>query len=119
MDLHAQQQFELLLAQSGEQFIERIVQRCAGQENALRLLRADRNSEGVWLDEFVDAVFADWCLDNAEGAAFVLTALQRRPLALEASGTVGELLQAAARSAFAELLHHKVLESMSRASVYG
>ncbi|MDP2712124.1 MAG: hypothetical protein Q8O56_12985 [Solirubrobacteraceae bacterium] len=119
MDLHQQQQFELLLAQAAESFIERIVQRCAGQENALRALRDDRNADGVWLDDFVDAVFADWCLDNAEGAAFVLCALQRRPLTIDASGTVGELLVHAAKSAFGELLHGKVLESMSRASVYG
>ena len=119
MDLHEQQQFELLLGQSGESFIERIVQRCAGQDRALALLQADRNAEGVWLDEFVDAVFADWCLDNVDGAAFVLRALRRRPLTVSASGTVEEVLVGAAKATFAELLHAKVLESMSRASVYG
>lgn len=119
MDLHQQQQFELLLAQSGEAFIDRIVQRCAGQENALAALRRDRNAEGVWLDDFVDAVFADWCLDNVEGAAFVLCALQRRPLEIAASGTVAEVLLRAAKSAYAELLYGKVLESMARASAYG
>lgn len=119
MDVHARQQFELLLAQSGEAFVERIVQRCAGQANALRALQADRNGEGVWLDDFVDAVFADWCLDNAEGAAFVLCALQRRPLTIAAAGTVAEVLVAAAKSAYGELLHAKVLEALSRASVYG
>lgn len=119
MDVYQQQQFDLLLAQTGEAFIERIVQRCGGQENALAALRADRNADGVWLDEFVDAVFADWCLDNAEGATFVLCALQRRQLTLDASATVGELLVAAAKAAYADLLHMKVLESISRASVYG
>lgn len=120
MDVHQRQQFELLLAQSAEAFIERIVQRCAGQENALRTLQHDRNAEGVWLDDFVDAVFADWCLDNPEGAAFVLCALQRRPIELlAASGSIGEVLVRAAKGAYAELLHEKVLESMSRASVYG
>ena len=119
MDVHQQQQFDLLLAQTGEAFIERIVQRCGGQENALAALRADRNADGVWLDEFVDAVFADWCLDNAEGATFVLCALQRRQLTIAASGTVGELLVTAAKAAYADLLHVKVLESMSLASVYG
>ena len=119
MDVHQQQQFELLLGQSGESFIERIVQRCAGQENALRLLKEDRNSEGVWLDDFVDALFADWCLDNAEGATFILCALQRRPIEIDASGTVADVLLRAAKSAYADLLHSKVLESMSLASVYG
>lgn len=119
MDLHLQQQFDLLLAQSGESFIERIVQRCAGQDNALRALQADRNAEGVWLDDFVDAVFADWCLENAEGAAFVLCALRRRPLTLDADGTVEEALVRAAKVVYSGLLYDKVLESMSRASVYG
>lgn len=119
MDLHQQQQFDVFLAQSGEAFIERIVQRCAGQDSALRALQDDRNAEGVWLDDFVDAVFADWCLDNAEGAAFVLCALQRRSLAIDASGTVADVLVRAAKSAYADLLYAKVLESMSRASVYG
>jgi hypothetical protein len=119
VDLHQQQQFELLLAQSGEAFIERIVQRCAGQANALAALQADRNAEGVWLDDFVDAVFADWCIDNADGAAFVLCAMQHRSLSIDAGGTIGEVLVAAAKSAYADLLYAKVLESMSRASVYG
>ena len=119
MDLHQRQQFELLLSQSAEAFIDRIVQRCAGQEQALAALEADRNAEGIWLDDFVDAVFADWCLDNAEGAAFVLCALQRRPLKLAADGEVGEVLETAAKQVFGDLLYIKVRESMSRASVYG
>lgn len=119
MDLHQRQQFDLLLAQAAEAFIDRIVQRCAGQDAALRALESDRNAEGVWLDDFVDALFADWCLDNAEGAAFVLCALQRRPLEIAAEGDVGTVLQAAAKRVFADLLYEKVRESMSRASVYG
>jgi hypothetical protein len=117
MDAHLRQQFDVLLAQSGESFIERITQRCAGQDNALQALEADRNADGVWLDEFVDAVFADWCLDNAEGATFVLCALQRRPLSIAAEGSVADVLVRAAKTAFADLLHGKVLESMARASV--
>lgn len=119
MELHERQQFDLLLAQAGESFIERIVQRCAGQENAVRALEQDPNSEGVWLDDFVDAVFADWCLDNAEGAMFVLGALQRRHLSFEAEGPVGEVLVRAAKAVFGDLLYSKVRESMARASVYG
>lgn len=119
VDLHQRQQFELLLGQSGESFIERIVQRCAGQDNALRALESDRNGEGVWLGDFVDAVFADFCLDNAEGAAFVLCALKSRSLALAFDGKVGDGLVRAAKEAFADLLYEKVLESMNRASIYG
>lgn len=120
MDLHERQRFEVLLGDAGEAFIERIVQRCAGQDNALAALQSDRNAEGVWLDDFVAALFADQCLDNADGAAFVLRALERRPAgpAVEAA-TVGELLVAHAKHAFADLLYRKVVESMERASVYG
>ena len=119
MELHQRQQFDLLLSQSAESFIDRIVQRCAGQQEALRALELDRNAEGIWLDQFVDAVFADWCLENPDGAAFVLCALQRRRVAIEYDGMIGDLLMQAAKSAFADLLYEKVRESMSRASVYG
>ena len=120
MDLHERQLFDVLLAQSGSAFIERIVQRCAGQQAALEALRADRNADGVWLDEFVDAVFTDWCLDNVEGAAFVLCALQRRPLSEPiGAASVGDALLAGAKRAFGDLLHQRVLESMSRANAYG
>ncbi|MFZ2503373.1 MAG: hypothetical protein WAW88_11945 [Nocardioides sp.] len=129
MDLHARQQFEQLLGDAGEAFIERIVQRCAGQDRALALLRADRNAEGVWLDDFVGALFADQCLDNAEGAAWVLAALKARPLQVGAvtitgaatpgATTVEQVLMSLARAAFGDLLYAKVLESMSRAAVYG
>jgi hypothetical protein len=94
MDVHQRQQFDTLLGDAGEAFVERIVQRCAGQDNALAALSRDRNADGVWLDEFVDAVFADGCLDNAEGAGWVLGALKTRPLdvaalALPAGGERG------------------------------
>ena len=123
MDLHLRQQFDVLLGTAGEAFVERIVQRCAGQANALAALTRDRNAEGVWLDDFVDALFADQCLDNAEGAAWVLTALKARPMtaAREGAGvaTVEQVLVGQAKAVFADLLHAKVVEAMNRASVYG
>ena len=119
MELYQRQQFDVLLSQAGEAFIERIVQRCAGQDAAYLALSSDPNAEAVWLDEFVEAIFADWCLDNADGATFVLCALQRRPVAVTIDGQIGPALVAMAKSAFASLLYEKVLESMARASVYG
>lgn len=122
MDLHQRQQFDVLLGNAGEAFIDRIVQRCAGQDRALALLSQDRNADGVWLDQFVDALFTDSCLDNADGAAWVLAALRTRPAtgALVGEGrTIEEALLRWAKAAFADLLHAKVLESMQRASVYG
>lgn len=122
MDLHQRQQFDVLLGSAGEAFIERIVQRCAGQDRALALLLQDRNADGVWLDQFVDAVFADSCLENADGAAWILAALRARPAAppaLTGGSTVEQTLIAWAKATFADLLYAKVVESMQRASVYG
>ena len=97
MDLHLRQQFDVLLGTAGESFVERIVQRCAGQANALAALTRDRNAEGVWLDDFVDALFADQCLDNAEGAAWVLTALKARPMTAARDDRRGRDRRAGAR----------------------
>lgn len=112
----------------GESFAERIVQRCAGQDAAIAALADDPEGEGVWLSQFVDAVFDEWCLADADGAAFVLRALRTRPLPADGltqlsadlvGGTVEQLLIGTAKATFAQLLRNKVLESMRRASVYG
>lgn len=125
MDTHERVAFDALLGQVGEGFAERIVQRCAGQERAIAALADDPEGEGVWLSAFVDAVFDEWCLADADGAAFVLRALRTRPLPeqvgehVAASGTVEQLLVATAKASFGQLLRAKVLESMRRHSVYG
>ena len=81
VDLHLRQQFDVLLAQSGAAFVERLVARCGGVAQAIDALRDDPDGDRVWLTRFVDAVFADWCLDNADGACFVLAALRNREIA--------------------------------------
>ncbi|MEU9890547.1 hypothetical protein [Sphaerisporangium sp. NPDC051011] len=119
MDAYQRQQFDVMLLTAAERFAERIVQRCEGQDNALRRLRTDPQGEGVWLDEYVDAVFADFCLDDAAGSAFVLQALHKRQVTVDDTGTVSDVLARLARKAFAELLAAKVIEAMDRAERYG
>jgi hypothetical protein len=119
VDPYRRQQFDVLLYTAAQNFAERIVQRCAGQANALDRLRTDPQGEGVWLGDYVAAVFAENCLDDAAGAAFVLEALHKRQIAVEDSGSVGDVLVRLAKAAFGELLAAKTVEAMERAERYG
>lgn len=119
MDAYLRQQFDLLLLTAADRFAERIVQRCAGQAEARRRLAADPQGEGVWLDEYVDAVFREFCLDDAAGAAFVLQALHKRQVTVADSGAVADVLVRTAKRVFADLLAAKVIEAMDRAERYG
>ncbi|WP_456428048.1 hypothetical protein [Rhodocaloribacter sp.] len=119
MELHERQQFDFLLVTAVERFSERLVQRNEGAENALRRLRENPQGEGIWVDEFVDAVFRDFLLDNVAGACFVLQALGRRRVALPAvEARVEDVLQRLARRAFADLLTMKIEEALEQAASY-
>ncbi len=119
MDNFARMQFDLLMATAAESFAERIVQRCGGGEAALERLAADPDGDGIWLSQFIDSVFADNCLDDPAGSCFVLESLSRRPVEINLSGTVADVLATAARMAFADLLRNKVTEAMHKAQRYG
>jgi hypothetical protein len=114
MEAYQRQQFDFLLLTAAERFAERIVQRCAGVENALARLRADRQGEGVWLDEYVAAIFQDFLLDSPAGACFILQALPRRTPPPPAAGTIEAMLQQLARRAFGDLLAAKVEEALEQ-----
>ncbi len=114
MELYQKQQFDFLLMTSAERFAERIVQRCEGQDNALARIKTDRNSEGVWLDQFVEALFEDFLLNNTGGAVFILSALEQRNIEFSGSGKVDQILQTMAKQAFANLLHIKTIESLEQ-----
>ncbi len=116
MELHERQQFDQLLLAAADRYVERIVQRCAGLDNAIAALSADAEGTGVWLGEFVDAVFAELLLDNSAGACFVLQALERRQVSAPPAGQVGDVLAAMARECFGSLLRVKALEAMQRAA---
>lgn len=114
MDLHERQQFDQLLQSAVERYVERLQQRNEGGENALARLRANPQGEGIWLNQYVDAVFQDFLLNNTDGAAFVLRALPRRKIDSPPAGSVEMMLSAMARSAFGELLRQKTDEELER-----
>jgi hypothetical protein len=116
MDAHARQQFDFFFNSAIERFVERIEQRCGGPVPGIARLRENPNGEGVWVDEFVAALFGDFLLDNPAGAAFVLQALARRtvPVATQPAPTIGEWLQQSARQAFAVVLAAKTEEALEQ-----
>jgi hypothetical protein len=119
VDLHERQQFDFLLATAVERFVERLEQRNEGAANALARLRNNPDHESVRVREFVVAVFADFLLDNPDGACFVLRALAKRRLpAIPLTGTVAEALQALAAAVFADLLSQKAEELLEHHAAY-
>ncbi len=120
MELHQRQQFDFLLMTAAERFADRLVQRNQGPVQALERLKAEPNGPGVWLDEFVDALFQDFLLDNPAGACFVLQALARRRLAapLPQADRVEAFLVALAKQLFGELLRIKVTEMLEQEALF-
>ena len=95
----------------------RLEERHRGPEPALAALRADPTAAG--LSDFVTAIFQDFLLDNADGAAFVLRNLPRRPVAahrdaVAGAATVESLLLALAKALFSELLLLKATEALGQ-----
>jgi hypothetical protein len=119
MELHEQQQFDFLLLTATERYTERLTQRNEGAEKALRKLRENPQSEGVWLDRYVDAIFQDFLLDNVGGACFVLKALARRTVATPPEGKIETMLITMAKQAFGTLLQQKTEEALEQAIMYG
>jgi hypothetical protein len=118
MDVHERQQFDFLMATAVERYVERLEQRNEGAVNALARLRQNPEHDGVRLGEFVAAVLADFLLDNADGACFVLRAVPRRTLEAQPPAPVGETLRAMAAAAFAQLLRQKTEEMLEQHTAY-
>lgn len=119
MNPHERQQFDMLLELAVERYAERLAQRNDGPDRARQLLLEAPESPGVWLSEFVDAVFQDALLDNTAGACFVLQALERRlSPEVPAAATIGDGLAAASRRAFGVLLQMKTAEELARRANY-
>ncbi len=119
MELYERQQFDFLLQTSVERYVERIEQRNEGPGNALTRLRADRESPGIWLSQFVDAVFDDFLINNLEGACFVLRALSSRPAPeLPAQRSVEKTLLAASKQVFADLFYQKTEECLEQHAAF-
>ena len=118
---HERQQFDFSLNAAIERFVDRVEQRCGGPVPALARLRDDPNAEGVWLDEFVAALFADFLLDNAGGSTFVLQALGRRPapsIAPLAGESMEQHLGRLARTSFAAVLRLKSDEALEQRQAF-
>jgi len=123
MDLHQRQQFDFLLQTATERFVARLEERHRGTDAALVALRGDPAATTAAVDEFVAAIFADFLLDDADGAAFVLRSLPKRPIvahraALATSATVEEALAGLARGLFAEILLLKTHEALEQNAGY-
>jgi hypothetical protein len=118
MDLYQQQQFGFFLQTATERFVERLEQRFRGAATALEKVKSDPNGDGVWVDEFTNAVFEDFLLNNIDGACFVLRSLAKRKTGGCDEGTVEYALQSLARELFAELLLQKTIEILEQHSGY-
>ena len=117
MDLHERQQFDFLLHTAVERYVERIEQRNQGASRALSLLRENPEAEGVWLSEFVEAVFDDFLLSNSAGAGFVLRALASRKMpeiSSKPGQTVEQFAILSARAVFAVLFKQKTEEVLEQ-----
>lgn len=121
MELHARQQFDFFFNAAIERFVDRVEQRCGGPVPALARLREDPNADGVWLDEFVVALFGDFLLDNIAGSAFILQALGRRPsptVSSKAGENVEQLLSRLARETFGTVLRVKTEEALEQRQAF-
>ena len=119
MDLYKQQQFGFFLQTATERYVARLEERFRGAAAALEKIKLDANAEGVWLDEFVDAVFEDFLLNNVEGACFVLQALAKRQIEESIPpGQVEATIIAIAKTLFAQLMLQKTIESLEQHSGY-
>lgn len=118
MDLHQQQQFGFLLQTAAERYALRLEERFRGATDALAQLRADPEHEAIMLTGFTDAIFEDFLLGNAAGAAFVLQGAPRREAPAVEGGRVEEVLVAMAKSVFADLLLLKTGEVLEQHSSF-
>ncbi len=114
MELHERRQFDFLSMTAVERYVERLEQRNGGGEDAPARLRSDPNGEGVWLDEFVAAIFEDFPLDNAGGACFALEAVAKRTLPETAAGRVETVPIEIARTVYAGLPKQKTEEALEQ-----
>ncbi|AXI38930.1 hypothetical protein CX649_04290 [Bacillaceae bacterium ZC4] len=123
MNPHEQQYFNLLLGMAVDRFCERIIQRNEGAQKALERLRANPQSEGIWLNEFVDAFFRDALLDNPAGSCLILQALANHRVNdftnIVDRNTVEEMLQEMAKQTFAALLYRKTEEALEQTLAFG
>ncbi len=122
MALHERQQFDFLLWTATERFSERVQQHLQGPERALAALSDATQYAKAGVTEFVDAIFADFLLDNIEGACFVLQSVGKRKwpteVSLTTSVSVEQGLIQVAKYLFQQLLISKTIEYLEQFSSY-
>ncbi len=129
MLLYERQQFEFFLQTAVERYVERLEQRFRGCEGAMNSLKQDPSGRSVWLEEFCEAVFEDFLLNNVEGACFILRALAQQNIAPSsvrhetdlsspATLTVESLLKDLAKRQFSQLMYNKTLEALEQHTGY-
>ncbi|HEY0163681.1 MAG TPA: hypothetical protein VGB69_13455 [Edaphobacter sp.] len=117
MELYERQQFDFLLQEAVERYVQRVEQRNQGALLALDRLRQDREGEGVWMSQFVDAIFEDFLLTNIAGAGFVMRALASRrvpELSSRPGQTVEQFVISSAKAVFSELFYQKTEECLEQ-----
>ena len=118
MELYQQQQFDFFLQTATERFVMRLEERFRGPEPAIAAIRQDPEGDGVWLSQYVDAVFDDFLLSNVAGACFVLQRLAKRNVPKIIGSTVESTLIDLSKRLFAELLLGKTIERLEQDSGY-
>ncbi|MFO0939602.1 MAG: hypothetical protein U0930_02425 [Pirellulales bacterium] len=119
MDLHKRQQFEFLLQTAVERLGERLEQKFRGADVALQQMQA--GNTGDYISEFVDAFFADFLLDNIEGACFILQGLAKKRMnqfSFSTEQTLEVTLVQLAKLQYTKLLSAKTLEALEQHSGY-
>jgi hypothetical protein len=114
MEDFARQQFDVMLQEAAGNLADRAIHRCGGPEAAIATLRDDPDAEGVWLTDFVAAVFDEQLLTTPAGAAFVLEALPTRTLPSDPGGPAAEVIQRLARAAFADVVRIQAGQVLQR-----
>ena len=116
MDDHERLYIDSLIHEACDLVCQTAIQRLAGPTNVLRRLREDPNGDGIWLDRFVKMFLAERALSGAAGSCAILQALSTRPMPAADGSTIGELLDASASMAFADLVRIKADEALELAS---
>ncbi len=122
MDLHVQQQFDFLLQTAVERLCLRLQEHHRGAQAALEHLTSpDQERAGAEVQQFVEALFQDFLLDNAAGACFVLQGLAGRkvpPVESRNCPNIETLLVSLAKAALGELLQRKARECLEQMAAF-
>ncbi len=122
MDLYERQQFDFLLHTALERLGLRLQERYRGAAAALEQLgqKGDSDTISPPVQEFVDALFADFLLDNAAGACFVLQGLAEQPVPVKQlpQANLEQALVQLAKTALGRLLDRKLREHLAQLAAF-